>query len=133
MVLMATAVVGILAGVRANIIASSQSRSAARVESVVVNVADRINRAPKSCDYTIYAHAAVLTEQWPTSSVSLTQKHYDFQQYSGNEASAGTWVDGGCDSELSVPPDLQVQRILITVTSPDGRVTRTIEVVKSDV
>lgn len=132
-VLIGTVVMGVLAAVQTNIIASSTSRSAARVESVVVNVADRINRAPSACDYTIYAQAAVLTEQWPTSSVSLTQQHYEFVKYDESAAESGTWAPGGCANDLTAPPDLQVQRILIRVTSPDGKVTRQIEVVKSDV
>lgn len=132
-VLIATAVAAILAGVQANIIASSQSRAAARVESVVVNIADRINRAPNACDYTVYAQAAAVTEKWPASAVTLVQQHYKYTKYDPNASVAGSWLSGGCDSELSTPPDLQVQRILIKVTSPDGRATRQIEVVKSDV
>ena len=132
-VIIATAVLAVLASVQTNIIASSRSRSAARVESVIVNVADRINRAPNTCDYTIYATAAVLTEQWPESSVSITQQHYDFLKYDPSAAASGTWTAGACASDLTSPPDLLVQKISIKVTSPDGNVTRTIEVVKSDV
>jgi hypothetical protein len=43
----------------------------------------------------------------------------------------GTWMNGGCPNGVR-PPGL-VQMVRITVTSPDGRVTRTIQVVKSDV
>ena len=42
-VLMGTVVVTVLAAVQANLVASARSRSAARVESAIVNVADRIN------------------------------------------------------------------------------------------
>ena len=132
-VLISTTVLSVLGAVQTNIIASARSRSAARVESVVVNVADRINRAPSTCDYSIYATAAALTEQWPATAVSLSQKHYKFQKYDPNASEAGAWEAGACASELSTPPDLLVQRIAITVTSPDGKVSRTIEVVKSDV
>lgn len=132
-VLIGTAVLAVLASVQANIIASSRSRSAARVESVIVNVADRVNRAPSECDYTIYATAAALTEQWPASTVTVTQQHYEFLKYDPNAATSGTWQPGACASELTSPPDLVVQKIAIKVTSPDGKVTRTIEVVKSDV
>ena len=132
-VLVSTSVLAVLGSVQANIVASSRSRSAARVESVIVNVADRINRAPNVCDYTIYATAAALTEQWPASAVSLTQQHYKFLKYDPNSTTSGNWLTGACASELSSPPDLLVQRIAIKVTSPDGKVSRTIEVVKSDV
>lgn len=132
-VLMGTMVLAVLTAVQANIVASSTSRSASRTESVIVNLADRINRAPKSCDYTIYAQAAVLTEQWPASSVTVDQWRLDYGGYSGNAVDSGDWLLGGCESGLTAPPDLLVQKVRISVTSPDGKVTRYIELVKSDV
>ncbi|MEQ9162790.1 MAG: prepilin-type N-terminal cleavage/methylation domain-containing protein [Ilumatobacter fluminis] len=132
-VLMGTVVVTVLAAVQANLVASARSRSAARVESAIVNVADRINRAPKECDYTIYANAAVQTEGWATDTVSLQQWHYGYDGYDSNPIIASDWRPGACEGQLTEPPDLIVQRVLITVTSPDGHVTRTIELVKSDV
>ena len=132
-VLLGTIVLTVLAAVRANTIASSVSRSAARAESAVVNIADRINRAPKSCNYTIYAQAAVLTEQWPPGSVQIQQWHYDYDGYSDQPVTDADWLPGARAVELTEPPDLLVQKVAITVTTPDGRVTRTIELVKSDV
>ena len=58
-VLMGTVVVAILNAVTTSVRASSVSRSAAQVETAVVNASDRVNRAPKRCDYTIYVQAAV--------------------------------------------------------------------------
>ncbi|MCB0965886.1 MAG: prepilin-type N-terminal cleavage/methylation domain-containing protein [Ilumatobacter sp.] len=132
-VLLGTVVVTVLAAVQANLIASSRSRSAARVESAIVNVADRINRAPKECDYTIYANAAVQTEGWSTDTVTLQQWHYGYDGYDTAPIGTADWLPGACEGQLTEPPDLIVQRLLITVTSPDGTVTRSIELVKSDV
>ena len=47
-VLMATVVVAILNAVSTSVKASSVSRSAAQVETAVVNAADRVNRAPEA-------------------------------------------------------------------------------------
>jgi Tfp pilus assembly protein PilV len=132
-VLLGTVIISILAAVQTNIVASSRSRSAARVESAIVNVADRINRAPKRCDYTIYANAAVQTEGWDTSTVSIEQWHYDYDGYDGGAITAADWQAGACEGSITDPPDLLVQKLRITVTAPDGTVSRSIELVKSDV
>lgn len=132
-VLLGTLVVASLNTVRTSVKASSVSRSAARVETAIVNAADRVNRAPKRCDYTIYAQAAVLTEGWSADRASVAQEYY----VPGPDATTpGTWVVGpagspGCPGPS--PTDLLVQRVTITITSPDGRVRRDIQVVKSDV
>ncbi len=132
-VLMGTVVVAILNAVTTSVRASSVSRSAAQVETAVVNASDRVNRAPKRCDYTIYVQAAVQTEGWPPNTASVTHEYY----VPGSDATvAGIWVAGsagspGCPGPA--PTDLLVQRVTISITSPDGRVRRNIEVVKSDV
>jgi type II secretory pathway pseudopilin PulG len=132
-VLMGTVVVAILNAVSTSINASSVSRSAAQVETAVVNAADRVNRAPKRCDYTIYAQAAVQTEGWDPDRAVVTHEYY----VPGSDATVqGTWETGaagspGCPGPA--PTDLLVQRVTISITSPDGKVRRNIEVVKSDV
>ncbi len=129
-VLMGTVVVSMLAATQTSIITSSQARAAARVETVVVNVADRVNRARKGCDYLPYAQAAVSTERWDISSVSVSQWHLAPGADSGD---LGTWVPNACPDGFSEPPDLLVQRVAITVISPDRQISRSIEVLKSDV
>ncbi len=131
--LMGLVVVGTLNAVTTTIRASSTSRSAANVETSLVNAADRVNRAPKRCDYTIYAQAAVQTQGWAPDTARVSQEYY---QPGANPTAAGTWMSGppgstGCAG--STPTELLVQRVAISITSPDGKVTRTIEVVKSDV
>ncbi len=131
--LMGIVVVAILSAVGTSIKASSTSRSAAQVETAIVNAADRVNRAPQSCDYTIYAQAAVQIEGWPKENASVTQQYY----VPGADASVtGTWKTGqpgyeGCDGV--VPSELLVQKVTVSVVSPDGKVRRSIEVVKSNV
>ena len=52
--LMAVVVVPIMSAVATSIKSSSQTRSAAQVETALVNAADRVNRADMRCDYDIY-------------------------------------------------------------------------------
>lgn len=128
-------IVPILQAVATSIVASSTSRSAAQVETALVNAADRVNRAPIHCDYSVYAQAAVQTQWGPEAAdrVSLTQYYY---VPGATATQAGTWVEGdplypAC--KIPTPTDGLVQKVRMSITSPDNKVTRTIEVVKSDV
>ncbi len=132
-VLMGTVVVAILNAVGMSIKASSVSRSSAQVETAIVNAADRVNRAPQKCDYTIYAQAAVQIEGWPKENASVTQEYY---VPGANAAVPGTWATGatgyeGCNGVA--PTQLLVQRVTVSIVSPDGKVRRSIQVVKSNV
>src|SRR6478735_9262636 len=53
-VLLAIVIVPVLSAVLASVKVSTVSRSAAQAETAMINAADRINRAPLSCDYTMY-------------------------------------------------------------------------------
>lgn len=123
-------VIPVMEAVLTNIRASSSINNGAEVETVLQNAADRVNRAPKKCDYTVYAQAASLSEGWLATQAVVTQDHY---VPNANPAVAGTWASGACIGTDSTPADLLVQRVTITVTSPDGRTHRSMQVVKSDV
>jgi prepilin-type N-terminal cleavage/methylation domain-containing protein len=130
--LMGTVAVAALNAVTTSVRTSSTSRAAAEVETALVNAADRVNRAQKTCDYTIYAQAAVQTEGWPASAAVVTHEYY---QPSGSPAVAGQWLTGpvaapACPGVLT---DLLVQKVTIRITNPEGNVSRSIQVVKSDV
>ena len=116
-------VIPLMSAVRTGIQASVLNEAAANAETAVVDAADRINRAPQKCDYTIYAQASVQTKGWAPGAASVTHEHYD--------PTAGTWKSGGC--RFAAPTDDLVQRVSITITTPEGDVTRTIQVVKSNV
>ena len=126
--IMAIMIAPLMAAVVATIRASSLNRSLAQVETVLQNAADRVNRAPKKCDYTVYVQAASQSQGWAATRATAQQSRF---VPAPNPTMAGTWVSGGCEG--SVPADLLVQVVTITVTSPDGKVQRSIEVVKSDV
>jgi prepilin-type N-terminal cleavage/methylation domain-containing protein len=131
--LLSIVVLPVLETVISAIGASTWNRSAAQVETVIVNAADRVNRAPKRCDYTIYAQAAVQTQGWAPAQAVVT---HEFYRPAADPSLPGSWEVGppggpGCDG--GVASDLLVQRVTITISSPDRAIARTIQVVKSDV
>jgi prepilin-type N-terminal cleavage/methylation domain-containing protein len=135
--LMAIIIVPLMMAASTTIKASASSRNLAKVDTVINNAADRVNRAPELCDYTIYIQAAALSQGWTIDEVSATYQYY-VPGASGSVA--GTWVSGACEGcPPSVPcpggtrADGLVQRVTITVSSPNNVVQRTMEVVKSDV
>lgn len=127
-VLVGTTLVSLLSTVMATVTSSSQSRSLSQVNTVLQNAADRVNRAPKRCDYGVYVSAAAQSQGWSPSTAVSTYEHYVPPT---SPTAAGTWAPGACPAGGAV--ELLVQRVTITVTSPDGKVSRSIEVGKSDV
>lgn len=113
-----------ITGVRA----SSVARQVAELQTVLNNAADRVNRAPVKCDYLIYVQAAAQTKGWSPSQASAT---YEWYEPGATAAVAGTWHAGACNGPT--PTQNLVQRVTITMTSPEANVSRTIQVVKSDV
>ena len=108
---------------------SSSARRVAELQTVLLNAADRVNRAPVKCTgYLIYVEAAAQTKGWPPEQATAT---YEWYQPGATAAIAGTWQPGACNGPT---PTLNlVQRVTITITSPEADVSRTMQVVKSDV
>ncbi|MDO8364228.1 MAG: prepilin-type N-terminal cleavage/methylation domain-containing protein [Actinomycetota bacterium] len=127
-VLMGIAMIPIMLAGITSVRASSQTRMAARVESVLADAADRINRGGEGCDYSVYMISAARKEKWEISTVTAT---YQWYEPASSPTLPGTWHDGACPG--SIRPDGLVQKVTITVTSPNGSIHRTTEVVKSDV
>lgn len=135
--LMAIIIVPLLMAASTTIKASASSRNLSKVDTVLNNAADRVNRAPELCDYTIYIQAAALSQGWTVDEVSATYQYY---QPGSSATVSGTWASGacaGCPPTVAcpggTPEDGLVQRVTITVSSPNNVVQRTMEVVKSDV
>lgn len=132
-VLMGTLIVAILNAVTTSIRTSSVSRDAAQVETVVVNAADRINRAPVRCDingYTEYAVAAVRSQGWWTNEGEFAQAA-DVRHEFYDPSVSPPWREGVCPADDF--GKRVIQRVSVTITSPHESVSRTIQVVKSDV
>ena len=130
-VLMGVVLVPILASVRSTIRASAVSREAAQVETLLVNVVDRVNRAQRSpalkCDLSSPAIAAVETQGWDPGLATIEQWYLETD---------GTWVQGSGASPACPTGGFRnglVQKVTVSVSGPQHGVTRTIEVVKSDV
>jgi hypothetical protein len=92
----------------------------------LVNAVDRVSRAPRpafSCDPDLArpAQAAAETHGWDASTVSVRHRHWTGTEWSPWGQPCPT--PGGFSENL-------VQLIEITVSDPDGRVSRTLEVVK---
>ncbi|MCU1387867.1 MAG: hypothetical protein JWL72_1205 [Ilumatobacteraceae bacterium] len=133
-VIMSIVIVPTLNAVITAVRAGTTNTDLAEVQTVLQNAADRVNRVtPKTCDYTIYAQAAAQTEGWLPSTTTVVQKYYT---PGATAAVPGTWTAGAAPYPAcpgaSVTP-LLVQMVTITVRSPDGKVTKTVQVVKSDV
>jgi hypothetical protein len=110
------------------IAASSTARQVAEIETVLQNAADRVNRAPVDCDYTIYVEAAAQSKDWDPSRTTATYQYY----VPGASATVnGTWAPGGCLNNVRTAG--LVQLVTITIVNDTGAITRTINVVKSDV
>ena len=127
-VLMSIAIIPILLAAGLSVRTSSQSRNLARMETVLANAADRVNRASEGCDYKIYVEAAALAEHWDPSQASVSYQYY----VPADAASVGgDWLAGACPDGVRTPG--LVQMVTISITSPDGNNIRSIQVVKSDV
>lgn len=120
--------VPVLNAVISSVDASDRNTGLAQVETVLQNAADRVNRAPKKCDYTVYVQAAAQAQGWSPTQATVIHRHY---VPAALPTQAGTWATGACDG--ATPADLLVQLVTITVTEPKSGVVRTLQVVKSDV
>jgi type II secretory pathway pseudopilin PulG len=130
--LLAVVVVPVLGGIRMATKASAVSRAASNVETALINAVDRINRADAEglqlCDYQAYARAAVVTQGWTENEVTTRTEYLD--------VTTDTWTQSatanpGCKNGIYQPG--VVQRVTITVSDPQRHITRSIQVVKSNV
>ena len=126
--LIGIAVVPIMMAAIINVRASSQTRTSAKVETVLANAADRVNRAKEGCDYHVYVEAAALSQGWEVSQAVATYEWYD---PADSPTVLGTWNPGACPGGDRT--EGLVQKVTITVISPNGDIRRTMQVVKSDV
>ena len=126
--LMATVLMAIMNASLAGIKASSAATDVAQIETVLQNAADRVNRAPLKCDYGMYVSAAA---QVAWGDPNLASASYKWYQPGADATATGQWNTGPCSTPGVAGKDVQL--VTITVTSPNGRVTRSMQVVKSNV
>lgn len=125
--LLGVVIVPILAAVATSIRSSRVSEDAAQVETLLVNAVDRVNRATRGdfpCDLTSPVEAAVETVGWPATSVRVDHAYLDVN---GSWVTEATACPGGSFRQGIV------QRITITITSPDEGLTRSLQVIRGDI
>jgi len=121
-VLIGSVLASILTAVRVNILTSSVVQDAAQLETVLLNAADRVDRATiRDCDYQNEVAAGA-----PAGFVITVFEEMLVDNPIGNPAT--DWIP--CAVPIQA---FDVERLTITATSADGRITRTMMVVKSDV
>ena len=130
-VLMGVVVTGVLALTRTSIIASKTSEEAARVEAALLAAAERVERASRDDGYTceqlrgpVEAAAQLQLEVSDAEAPSYALVSFEHLTSTG-------WVSGACPAG-GYQANL-VQRITITMISPDNGLQRTLEVIKGDV
>ncbi len=124
--LTSTLVVATVNAIFTSISVSSRTFIAAEVETVLINASDRVNRAPQLCDYEVYVDAAALAEGWQASQISATTERL----ITNSGDSSADWETQPCPADVA---PFDVQRVTITLTDPDNKITKTLTVVKSDV
>jgi type II secretory pathway pseudopilin PulG len=128
-ILMGTVLMAVMNASISGIRSSSTAAFASQVETVLQNAADRVNRAPQSCTYSSFVRAAAQSVHWNGDLVTATYNWYE----PGSAANVqGTWGGDGSTACNPANPGNNLQLISITVTSPDGKVTRELKVVKDD-
>ncbi len=134
-VLISMAVVPLMIAGIVSIKVSGRTSTVSKTETVLANAADRVNRAGEGCDYDVYAEAAALAQGWTADRVAVEYEYFvpdePAANASGSPVTAGHWEVGACPGTQR--PEGLVQKVTLSVKSPDDKVTRSIVVVKSDV
>jgi len=151
-VLMGTAIIAVIGGIRGVISASKVNEQQARVEAVLTSASDRLRAADYvPCpdldgDYGQLSAAAAAAVGWDGETVDIIEVQYWDASAGGSTASGdqieadGAWSDvnslvtaSGCQSDINLTTSRTLQKLTIEVTSPNGNITRSIEVVKSPI
>ncbi|MEM1335128.1 MAG: prepilin-type N-terminal cleavage/methylation domain-containing protein [Actinomycetota bacterium] len=149
--LLGVSVVTIIGGVRAVVTASATSDEQAKVEAVLVSASDRLRAAEYiPCpdldgDYGALTAAAASTVGWNADRVDVVRIQY-WDPTAGSPPGAdaidadGDWSPTnslssptGCQTDIGLTTARTLQKLTIRVTSPDGSLARSIDVVKSPI
>jgi hypothetical protein len=135
-VLMGTVLIAVMNASIGGIKASSAANDVAQIETVLQNAADRVNRAGHNrCDYDQYIKAAVQAVQPVHWDPDLATASYRWYQAGADATKPGSWETAPDGKACKIPgvPGNEIQLVIIKITNPKGTVSRTIQVVKSDV
>jgi type II secretory pathway pseudopilin PulG len=150
-VLMGIAFSAVIAGIRTIIAASSTSDDQAKVEAVLNSASDRLaNWAYKPCPgangevYAPIVSAASSSVGWENSTVAIVSVEYwdpsnggantgDLIDADGSWSATNSFAGAGCNEDINLTTSRTLQKIRVSVTSPNGEITRVLDVVKSNV
>lgn len=140
--LLGIAAASILGGLWTAIRVSRVGNDVAKVEAVLSSAADRLTgwvylpcpEQDAAGGYLPVVQAASGAVSWPASTVAITEIRY----WSPSSSSTGSWgtengIGAECNQAVGLSTSRVLQKITLRVTSPDGRSTRALEVVKNDV
>ncbi len=125
---MGVVLVPVMYALMSSIKASAMSMESAEVQTVLQNAADRVNRAPRGVCYQPYVEAAAVSEWGSAAAGTVTVQEHRYVP--DVDDGVVEWVPATCSSPEPVAGT--VQSVLITVTSPYMNVSRSVEVIKSD-
>ena len=151
-VLMGFAFSAIIAGIRTVIVVSSLNDDQSKVDAVLNSASDRLaNWAYRPCPgpngegyAPVVEAAAAAVDGSAQGTVQIIDVDYWDPSLNAPDPNHvidadGGWVDSNslagndCNEDISLTTSRTLQRITIQVTSPSGKVTRCLEVVKSNV
>lgn len=134
-----TLIIAVIGAMRVVISASAFSDEQAGVEAVLGGAADQLGgvtlipcpdlSGPNS--YEQFAQSGAASVDWPASTASIEEIKFWNPDTVDWEASNGIGSDS-CDSKVFLSTAKAMQRVRVRVTSPNGSVTRTIDVVVTD-
>jgi prepilin-type N-terminal cleavage/methylation domain-containing protein len=140
-VLMGSIVLSIMGGMWAVVRASRQNDSRAKVQAVLGAAGDSIiNYKHWNCPetnqaYVQWAQKAASSVGWESSTVAITQYRY----WDPSAPGVDKWKPTNslspteCNSLAALTPIKTLQKLTITVTSPDGQYTNSLDIVKADI
>jgi type II secretory pathway pseudopilin PulG len=138
--LMGIAVSTILPALWVSVRASQTSDSQAEVMAVLSDAANRLSRSgwvicpenDATGGYETQVDAAASEKGWGPDAVEITAISY-WDPTTQVWATTNALEAGGCSGpDDSLTPDQTLQRVIVTAATPDGRFTRTIEVILGD-
>ena len=162
-VLLGTVIVALIAGLRTTISVSSGSEDQAKVEAILTSAADRLTAADyipcPGNDFGDYEHlvgaaAAAVNptndpdqQRWTADLVNIENILFWDSTAGGTTNADGDPIDadgawsttnslngsGECNADINLTTSRTLQLVTISVTSPDGDIVRTIQVVKSPI
>ncbi len=150
-VLMGFAFSAVIAGIRTTIAASSTSDDQAKVEAVLNSASDRLaNWAYMPCPgangevYAPIVAAASAAVGWENDTVAIESVEFWDPTRGGTVTgdpidADGSWGPsnsiGGtdCNEDINLTTSRTLQKIRIRVTSPNGDISRTLDIVKSNI